>query len=378
VDHEAGGVSLSLGKLILSSKEEILDLWSLRVSSSIENARKLQKPIIINTLPAYIDSLADFLSKEHLVEGIVESEGITEEHGGERARLSKYDPSDLIEEYQIFRWAVLEIVKKKGYSPTTDELIYYNHFIDRSVRNSVSAFQLVQFHIREQFINSLTHDLRNPLGAADMAAELILDELNNPNEIVVMVNTIRDNIRRINRMIQDLLDSAQLKSGERLRLNLNEYEMIEIVQNIIKELSLIHGRRFTLDAKDRVKGYWDREAITRAIENVVLNAIKYGDSKEPITIKVYCENERVIISVHNFGNPIPIGEQETIFQAFRRAHSARASQQKGWGLGLPLVRGVAESHGGSVSVSSTHSGGTTFIIDIPIDARPFQEAPITN
>ena len=64
---------------------------------------------------------------------------------------------------------------------------------------------------------------------------------------------------------------------------------------------------------------------------------------------------------------------ETIFQVFRRAEAAKEGNIEGWGIGLPYVRSVAESHGGSVAVDSAVSRGTTFIIDMPRDARPFQK-----
>jgi signal transduction histidine kinase len=64
-----------------------------------------------------------------------------------------------------------------------------------------------------------------------------------------------------------------------------------------------------------------------------------------------------------------------IFQVFRRAQAAKEGKKQGWGIGLPFVRAVAESHGGSVAIDSTVERGTTFLIDIPVDSRPFQKAP---
>jgi signal transduction histidine kinase len=79
--------------------------------------------------------------------------------------------------------------------------------------------------------------------------------------------------------------------------------------------------------------------------------------------------------VHNEGEPIPLEQIECIFQVFRRAVAAREGSKEGWGIGLPYVRNVAESHGGSVAVDSAAGRGTTFLIDVPTDARPFQDAP---
>ncbi|HET9450512.1 MAG TPA: ATP-binding protein, partial [Aggregicoccus sp.] len=86
---------------------------------------------------------------------------------------------------------------------------------------------------------------------------------------------------------------------------------------------------------------------------------------------------RAQVAVHNEGSYIPAEQQESLFQAFLRSEEAERSPQRGWGLGLPLVRAVAEAHGGSIEVASDPQRGTTFTLDLPLDARPFQDAPQT-
>jgi signal transduction histidine kinase len=79
--------------------------------------------------------------------------------------------------------------------------------------------------------------------------------------------------------------------------------------------------------------------------------------------------------VHNEGKPIPTEEQAALFRPFGRAARAVASGQRGWGLGLTLVKGVAEAHGGEVHLESEPGRGTTFTVALPLDARPFQSHP---
>jgi signal transduction histidine kinase len=123
------------------------------------------------------------------------------------------------------------------------------------------------------------------------------------------------------------------------------------------------------------RGWWDREAIKRAIENLLSNAIKYGAPDTPIRMETESRDERVMLTVHNEGEPIPPEQIECIFQIFERAVAAKEANSKGWGIGLPYVRSVAESHGGSVMVDSAANRGTTFTINMPLDARPYQDAP---
>jgi signal transduction histidine kinase len=79
------------------------------------------------------------------------------------------------------------------------------------------------------------------------------------------------------------------------------------------------------------------------------------------------------LSVHNEGAGLSAGEQARVFRPFERGASAARSGKRGWGIGLTLVHGIIEAHGGVVSVESTPEGGTTFTIENPMDSRPYQE-----
>ena len=97
----------------------------------------------------------------------------------------------------------------------------------------------------------------------------------------------------------------------------------------------------------------------------------------PSAIRLESSHGRAIITVHNFGPHIPVEEQETLFRSFMRTKAAQTGHKTGWGLGLAMVRGMTEGHGGSITLDSAPERGTTFIIDVPIDSRPHLAHPIT-
>jgi signal transduction histidine kinase len=103
------------------------------------------------------------------------------------------------------------------------------------------------------------------------------------------------------------------------------------------------------------------------VENLATNAVKYSTPDTAITITIQQSDSKVILSVHNQGNPIALNEQDTLFQQFRRKKSAET--QVGWGLGLTVVKGITESHSGTVRIESSDEKGTSFIIELPRDAR---------
>jgi signal transduction histidine kinase len=114
------------------------------------------------------------------------------------------------------------------------------------------------------------------------------------------------------------------------------------------------------------------------MENLISNAIKYGAADSPVTVTLQDLSDKVRISVHNFGNPLSDDERTRIFDQFKRSKAAEASGKKGWGIGLTIVRGLTEAHGGSITVESSQETGTTFAVTLPRDARAKSDAEIVS
>jgi signal transduction histidine kinase len=153
-------------------------------------------------------------------------------------------------------------------------------------------------------------------------------------------------------------------------MEVTECDLVAIARDVIDEQIQVHGNRFVLVAPPSLAGYWWNKGFRRLIENLVSNAIKYGERDAPITIAIRLHGEHVALSVHNHGQALSHQEQQLIFAAYSRGQGAEDSGRKGWGIGLALVRGTAEAHGGCVSVHSRSGEGTTFTVDVPRDARP--------
>lgn len=223
--------------------------------------------------------------------------------------------------------------------------------------------------MREKFVSTLTHDLRTPLTAIKAAGELILKQADDQGMARTLAVRVIEAATRLDKMIRDLLDANHIRAGKPLPVKLGECELVSLVKNSIEELRTIYGDRFKLVAPEKLEGYWSSEGLRRVLENLLVNAVKYGESFEPVTIHVSELGDKICLSVHNFGKPIPKEEQLNLFGQFERSAGARHSGKQGWGIGLTLVRGVVESHGGSVRVESAPTEGTRFILEFPRDAR---------
>ena len=225
--------------------------------------------------------------------------------------------------------------------------------------------------LRERFVATLSHDLRTPLTAAKMGTHLLLRRGGDPVALTKTAGRIADNIDRADRMIRDLLDANRLTAGETLPAEFTPCDLTAIARETLEELAQVHGDRFVLSAPDSTEGHWSGSALRRILENLCHNAIKYGARDRAVTVALTRSRpEEVLLSVHNWGPPIPLEDQKSLFEPYRRMKSAQAGKEKGWGLGLTLVRGLAEAHHGTVQVESTEASGTTFTVILPSDSRP--------
>jgi PAS domain S-box-containing protein len=225
---------------------------------------------------------------------------------------------------------------------------------------------------REHFVNALTHDLRTPLTAAKLTGQMIKRKVDDKNAVLKMADRVIASMNRANGMIRDLLDANRIKAGENIPLSIEACSLDQIVEDTLADLNTIYGPRFKTEIEPDAKllqGYWDPSAIQRILENLSGNAVKYGHAETPVSIGVKASKDWIELAVHNEGSLISPEDQESLFSPYKRTASAQTGGQIGWGIGLALVKGITEAQGGSVSVSSEVSKGTTFVVRLPRDAR---------
>ena len=224
-----------------------------------------------------------------------------------------------------------------------------------------------QKRLRENFVSTLSHDLRTPLTSAKIGVQLLARVGSaNPSVIPKHSELVIKCIDRITKMIGDLLDANRIEAGETVELVRTKFDLALLVQSVIKSLTLTYGDRFNTQIEENLVGNWSEAHLRRLIENLINNAVKYGDLNQPIAVKLSRESlQRVKLSVHNFGEPISREDQGALFEQYTRTESALESGKPGWGLGLALVKEIAIAHGGEVSVQSGAGEGTSFTVILP-------------
>lgn len=217
---------------------------------------------------------------------------------------------------------------------------------------------------REKFVSALAHDLQTPLTAVKLNLEIIKRKPGDPDAAARGLTKGFANISRIEAMIQNLLDANRIKAGEKLHLDFETVKINALIEQIIKDMKAIHGDRFDLKLKEDMDCFWSIDGIRRLMENLCNNAVKYGD-KSPITIQTDLLEKGIVISINNKGSLISEEDMTKLFDPYQRSESAIKSPQKGWGIGLTLVKGIAEAHEGNILVKSNPHDGTTFSVYLP-------------
>ncbi|WP_433933478.1 ATP-binding protein [Sorangium cellulosum] len=227
-------------------------------------------------------------------------------------------------------------------------------------------------HVREQCMSLITHDLRSTMTGGMYAAELI-SMGGTGADLQMLAGRILRSLGRMDEMIRTLLDVQRLRAGHRLPLRLDACDLVAIAREVIDDLASFHDQRVALEGEACVEGIWSAGELRRAIWNLASNALKYGATGEPVVITIEKTSDRAAVAVHNEGPPIPPEDQARLFAPFVRTRTAIAGGQRGWGLGLTFVHGCAGAHGGRVTLESSAERGTTFILELPLDARHHQQ-----
>ena len=356
--------------LLVGAKQEILDLFVDAVRDAFPGGYRVARPLVIDTLPAFITSLALALSPHSSRQVATEGSTAAMTHGEERAVLTGYTLDDLIHEYQVLRKIIFDtLLARTALSPQAVGVI--NDSIDLAIREATQTFVHAYDELRGRVAATLTHDLRGPLGAAYNYVQLLRSAGGSEEARERFCSGAMRNLGRVRQMIDDLLDHSRASTGESLQLRFEPLELRGLIDEVVSDLRATHGDRYVLESPGAIDGVWSPDALKRAVFNLAENATKYGDPDSRVTITLAQIDGSVSISVHNRGAPIPAEERRWLFQAFRRGSSDRASMKPGWGLGLTAVKEIAEAHGGSIMVESTAEEGTTFTLHVFRDAREF-------
>ena len=223
--------------------------------------------------------------------------------------------------------------------------------------------QKEMLRVNELLTAGISHDLRNPLNLVLNAAEIIR-EFSEEERSRRAAELIRNGGKRLQRIIEELLDFSQVRLTGTLRLNASVFDLAETAQRIVTEHQLtVTSPGISLNKVGDLTVQGDEVRIGRLLSNLIGNALMHGETNQAVRVEVDgTDSAAITISVHNKGH-IPQEVLPTLFKPFKMVEQRRSS--RGLGLGLYIVDQIAKLHSGTIAVESTATSGTRFTVRLP-------------
>lgn len=241
-----------------------------------------------------------------------------------------------------------------------------NEKVDQLAKANTELQKLDQ--MRSEFVSLVSHQFRAPLTNMNGAVQRIRDgcQVVNPG-CTHMLSIIDQQNSRLNRLVQDFLDTAKIEAGE-LSIQLEPVSVIPLVQQIVDQIRVRSRKRkihlFNKPGLPLV--YADRDRVAEVLTNLLDNADKYSQPEDDIFIDIGANQTNVTVSIRDTGPGVPQEDLEHIFDKFYRTDSSDSQAAYGYGLGLYLCRQMVEAQGGQIWAENYPGGGLVFFFSLPV------------
>lgn len=220
---------------------------------------------------------------------------------------------------------------------------------------------------KEQYIAMIAHELRGPLSPIINYAQMVARPTQRAEMVQRGTRIIISQARRLVRLVNDLLDSSRLSSGQ-FTLVREMCDVVELTKEVVEQLRPVAPHHtLVIEVPDTpIIGNWDNGRLQQALGNLLDNAIKYSDEDTTVTVRIQVKEDVAQISVHNQGTSIHSADIGQLFRPYVRLQPTSARQ--GSGLGLYITKCIVEAHRGRLRLEP-HTGesqGTTFTFDLPL------------
>lgn len=224
--------------------------------------------------------------------------------------------------------------------------------------------------LRADFVSGVSHELRTPLAQIRMFSEtLLLGRIRSDEERQRSLEIIVNESRRLTHQVDNvLLYSRSERDGMRTEVAPTDLgDLVHRVAESFAPLAHAHGCKIEAAPSGACVAEVDAALLRQALLNLLDNALKYGPSPQTVRVGTTIEGRRVLLWVDDEGPGVPEDERARIWEPYFRRPAHRESAVAGSGIGLSIVRDVAEAHGGSARVTEGDRGGARFVIELPAD-----------
>jgi signal transduction histidine kinase len=239
-------------------------------------------------------------------------------------------------------------------------VVVASYFVARVVKRELELARL-----QSDFVSAVSHEFRTPLTSLSQATEILSDgRVSDPDQQRKFYNALARATGRLRRLVESLLEFGRMEAG-RTPYRMETLDASALVRSIVEDFqneSEIPTHTIEVRSNGLAPVEGDREALGRALRNLLDNAVKYSPDSQKVQVEVSPSNGCVAISVKDSGIGIPRHEHQQIFRKFVRGSDAKHYGIKGTGVGLAMVEHIVQGHGAEIRVESEPGHGSTFTI----------------
>ncbi|WP_116122553.1 sensor histidine kinase [Paraburkholderia sp. BL6669N2] len=300
-------------------------------------------------------------------ESIDASETAAQTHALLRARAG-FSINQLAAEYRALRASVLRLWMDdcEPAVPDLDDVIRFNEAIDQALAESVAFFSMQVQQNRNLLLGMLGHDMRSPLQAIQVTASY-LAALNAGERVSGAAARLIRSGARMQALLDDLSDFNRSKLGLGINVTPTSIDLADVLADEVDELRAVHpDRQLELHVSGNSQGVWDGQRLQQLLQNLVLNAIRYGAQDTPVCVDVTGDATHVRIDVTNCGPAIERATLARIFDPLTRGPDQQSNHESAGslGLGLYIAREIAAAHQGTIEARSDERE-TSFSVSLP-------------
>jgi signal transduction histidine kinase len=356
-------MSKTLRSFLREQRQGLLDRWMKRVEKLLDDP-DLTKAELRDHMPEVLKGLAVAVSPGETPEEVLIEPG--NKHGLQRFRVG-FDLREVVTEYGILLDVILEDAHAAGVTITPGELRELTSALNLGVAEAVAAYaeerRDVERKLAAEHVSFVSHELRNPLGAALLSFELLestaLDE--RQARLGAMV---RRNLTRLRDLVHQVLTAERLTAGVAPRFE--KCSLDAILEEVMEETALsAQGREVELqiDPEAGIEVHADARLLKSIVSNLLQNAVKFSQPHGTVSLRARREDGRLVLEVEDSCGGIE-GPIEEFFRPFVQGTNEQGG--RGFGLGLTIVSQAVQAHGGEIRVESTPGQGCTFLVSLPL------------
>jgi len=378
----------TVGSIVLRDTGIIIERWATRAQEDQPSAHRVHHDDLLDHLPTFLWEMGRSLSKGRGDDSLRLCRP-AKVHGDQRWQLG-WSVQEVVRDYQILRIVVTEYLDETIERPLrTRELLALGVFIDDAIAASVEAYTAcLAESCRQNDLHSISkekpaldlleilgvlgHELRNPLAPLGNAIQLLKVCSTDTTAVERVQGMMNRQVRIMTRLVDDLLDLTRLDRAK-VQLKLGHVDLAVLARHAVddrREAFEAAGIAISLDLPVRpVHTNGDLSRLSQVMGNLLQNAAKFTDRGGSVAIRLAIDDSRrvAIFAVKDTGIGIHREVLPTVFDPFVQADRSVERSRGGLGLGLALVKGLVELHGGSVGVESDGTGmGSEFIVELPL------------